>query len=69
MLCTIHSKLQEYQKWDKMKRALEYTLYEQEQRDNRTKEVKLQNQRDEATEKKDKLIQEQNKITEELNVC
>jgi structural maintenance of chromosome 3 (chondroitin sulfate proteoglycan 6) len=57
-LATLESEkeeLKEYQKWDKMKRALEYTLYEQEQRDNRTKELRLQQQREEINLKRDEL--------------
>lgn len=60
--------LKEYQKWDKMKRALEYTLYEQEQKENRTKEMRLQQQRDEINEKKDELVNKQQEITSELQV-
>jgi structural maintenance of chromosome 3 (chondroitin sulfate proteoglycan 6) len=60
--------LKEYQKWDKMKRAVEYTMYEQEQRDNRSKELRLQQQREEVNVKKDELIARQTDVTEKLHV-
>uniref|UniRef100_A0A914V280 Structural maintenance of chromosomes protein 3 n=1 Tax=Plectus sambesii TaxID=2011161 RepID=A0A914V280_9BILA len=43
--------LKEYQKWDKMKRSLEYTMYDHELRDTRKKLDKLAEQREEISSK------------------
>ena len=59
--------LKEYQKWDKMRRSVEFTLYEQEQRDNRAKELKLQTQREEVNAKKDQLIENQASVHQDVN--
>ncbi|KAF0312854.1 Structural maintenance of chromosomes protein 3 [Amphibalanus amphitrite] len=47
--------LKEYQKWDKMRRSLEYTIHDRELKDNRKKLDDMENQRNNSGKEQEKL--------------
>jgi structural maintenance of chromosome 3 (chondroitin sulfate proteoglycan 6) len=54
--------LKEYQKWDKMRRSLEYTIYHQELEDARKKKHDLEKMREESSSGSEKLREELSKL-------
>ena len=47
--------LKEYQKWDKMRRSLEYTIHDRELKENRKKLDDMENQRNNSGKEQEKL--------------
>lgn len=58
--------LKEYQKWDKLRRMLEYIIYETELKDNRKQLDDLENQRKNSGDQQKKLTNEIEKIQEKI---
>jgi structural maintenance of chromosome 3 (chondroitin sulfate proteoglycan 6) len=58
--------LKEYQKWDKMRRALEFTIYNQELEDARKKQRELENRRENSSAVTEKLRDELQSLVEEI---
>ncbi|XP_064630415.1 structural maintenance of chromosomes protein 3-like [Lineus longissimus] len=58
--------LKEYQKWDKMRRSLEYTIHDHELRDTRKKLDDLQERRENSGAHTQKLRDEQQKATDKV---
>ena len=58
--------LKEYQKWDKMRRSLEYTIYHQELEDARSKQKELELTREKSSSVSEKLRDDLNKLVTEI---
>lgn len=58
--------LKEYQKWDKMRRALEYTIYNNELEDSRKKQKDLESRREENSLANEKLRESLQLLTEDI---
>lgn len=58
--------LKEYQKWDKMRRALEFTIYNQELEDARKKQRELENRRENSSATTEKLRDKLQSLVEEI---
>lgn len=58
--------LKEYQKWDKMRRSLEYTIYNQELQDARHKQAELDAKRENSSTESEKLRDELNKLVDDI---
>ena len=58
--------LKEYQKWDKMRRSLEYTIYNQELQDARHKQAELEAKRENSSTESEKLRDELNKLVDDI---
>ncbi|XP_046369014.1 structural maintenance of chromosomes protein 3-like [Haliotis rufescens] len=58
--------LKEYQKWDKMRRSLEYTIHDHELRDTRKKLDELQEKRDNSGQMSQKLRDSQQQATDKV---
>lgn len=58
--------LKEYQKWDKMRRMLEYIIYETELKDNRRQLEELENHRKNSGDQQKKLTNEIQKIQDKI---
>lgn len=58
--------LKEYQKWDKMRRALEYTIYNQELEDSRKKQRELDTRRESSSVVTEKLRENLQSLVEQI---
>ena len=58
--------LKEYQKWDKMRRALEYTIYNQELDESRKKQKELDSRRQNSSEVSEKLRENLQSLVEQI---
>uniref|UniRef100_A0A915JK62 RecF/RecN/SMC N-terminal domain-containing protein n=1 Tax=Romanomermis culicivorax TaxID=13658 RepID=A0A915JK62_ROMCU len=58
--------LKEYQKWDKMRRSLEYTIYDHELRDTRRKMDEVHEKRENFSAQSSELYDQQQKLTDEI---
>ena len=58
--------LKEYQKWDKMRRALEFTIYNQELEDARKKQRELENRRENSSVVTEKLREKLQSLVEDI---
>lgn len=60
--------LKEYQKWDKMRRSLEYTIHDHELKDTRHKMDNLQDKRENSGAKSHKLRDQQQEASDKIKV-
>ena len=60
------AELKEYQKWDKMRRSLEYTIYTQELEDARKKQKELEEKRENSSSVSEKLRDDLNKLVNDI---
>ncbi|KAL8587035.1 Structural maintenance of chromosomes protein 3 [Nucella lapillus] len=60
--------LKEYQKWDKMRRSLEYTIHDHELKDTRKKLDELQDKRDNSGEQTKQLRDQQQSANDQVKV-
>ncbi|RWS27390.1 structural maintenance of chromosomes protein 3-like protein 2, partial [Leptotrombidium deliense] len=58
--------LKEYQKWDKMRRALEYTIYNQELEDARKKQRELETRRETSSSVTERLREKLQELVDEI---
>ena len=61
--------LKQYQKWDKMRRSLEYTIHDHELKDTKRKLDELQEKRDNSGEQSNRLRDLLQTATDKIKVC